>query len=163
MKFLILVFSLCSCFVQAQVGREGEGSAIMKPITTLFTGMNLGDSALVRSAFTEDVTMASISKDKAGKVVLRNESSISGFLKVVGTPHTEPWSEPIWDVRIEIDGDLAQVWTKYAFYLGKKFRHCGVDAFHLVKQNGEWKIFHLADTRQTENCDVPQSISSQFK
>ncbi len=161
MKFLILVFSLWSCFAQAQ--DDKEGLAIMNPITTLFTGMNLGDSALVHSAFTEDVTMASIGKDKTGKVIMRKESSMSGFLKAVGTPHTERWSEPIWDARIEIDGDFAQVWAKYAFYLGKKFNHCGVDAFHLVKQNGEWKIFHLSDTRQTENCDVPPSISSQFK
>ena len=125
--------------------------------------MNLGDSAMVHSAFTADATMASIGKDKAGKVTLRRESSVSGFLKAVGTPHKDPWSEPIWDARIDVDGDFAQVWTPYAFYLGKKFNHCGVDAFHLVKQNGTWKIFHLADTRQTENCNVPRAISDQFK
>jgi Putative lumazine-binding len=161
MKFLALLFMLCSGLVQAQTGPEGQ--AIMKPINALFKGMNLGDSAMVHSAFTDDAAMASIGKDKAGKVYLKRESSIAGFLKAVGTPHTETWSEPIWDARIEVDGDLAQVWTRYAFYRGKKFSHCGVDAFQLVKQNGVWKIFHLADTRQTENCDVPKSISDQFK
>ena len=161
MKLIALLFL---CFVGvAQAQTDQEGMAIMKPITTLFKGMNLGDSAIVHSAFTADATMASIGKDKAGKVTLRRESSLSGFLKAVGTPHKEIWSEPIWDARIDVDGDFAQVWTKYAFYRDKKFNHCGVDAFQLVKQNGVWKIFHLADTRQTENCDVPQSISDQFK
>lgn len=161
MKFIFLIFLLCPCVVHAQP--DQEGLAIMKPVTTLFAGMNLGDSAMVHSAFAENATMASIGKDKTGKVVLRRESSISGFLKAVGTPHDEPWSEPIWDARIEVDGDLAQVWTQYAFYRGKKFSHCGVDAFQLVRQNGVWKIFHLTDTRQTENCNVPASIKDQFK
>lgn len=161
MKLLLFVFSLSSCIVHAQT--EMESLAIMKPITTLFTGMNLGDSAMVHGVFTSGATMASVGKDKTGSVQLRRESSIAGFLKAVGSPHKDPWSEPIWDARIEVDGDFAQVWTKYAFYLGKKLNHCGVDAFHLVKQNGAWKIFHLTDTRQTENCDVPKSISDQFK
>jgi len=161
MKFIVLLILLCPCIVLAQSGAESQ--AIMKPINTLFTGMNLGDSAMVHSAFSEGATMASVGRDKAGKVTLKRESSIAGFLKAVGSPHNEPWSEPIWDPRIEVDGDLAQVWTRYAFYLGKKFNHCGVDAFQLVNQNGDWKIFHLTDTRQLENCNVPKSISNQFK
>lgn len=160
-KLLILIGSLSSAVAQAQT--NAEALAMMKPISALFTGMNLGDSAMVHSAFSDHATMASIGKDKTGKVVVRRESSIAAFLKAVGTPHQEPWSEPIWDTHIEVDGDFAQVWTKYAFYLGKKFSHCGVDAFHLIRQNGSWKIFHLADTRQTENCNVPESISSTFK
>ena len=83
MKTLILVLSFCSCIAQAQV--DTEGSSIMKPITTLFTGLNLGDSSMVRSAFTADATMASISKDKAGNVTLRRESSLTGFLKAIGS------------------------------------------------------------------------------
>ena len=81
MKLLLLVFPFWSCVVQAQT--DAEGLAIMQPITNLFTGMNLGDSAMVHSAFTADATMASIGKDKTGKVVLRRESSVAGFLKAV--------------------------------------------------------------------------------
>lgn len=143
--------------------QDAEGMAIMQPIVRLFTGMNLGDSAMVHSAFAKDVTMATVMKDKSGNVVVRRESSIAGFLKAVGTPHPEPWSEPIWDARIEVDGTFAQVWTQYAFYLGKKFSHCGVDAFQLVNDGKGWKIIHLADTRHTSGCNVPASVSDQFK
>lgn len=160
MKGLVVLAVFCSSFVQAQT--DPEGLAIMKPITTLFTGMNLGDSAMVRKAFTGDATMASIS-NKEGNMVVRREASIAGFLKAVGSPHKEPWSEPIWDARVEVDGDFAQVWTSYAFYVGKNFSHCGVDVFQLIKQNGEWKIFYLADTRRKEGCQVPKTISDQFK
>jgi len=159
--FLFAIVFLVSFRVMGQ--QDAEGAAVMQPIVRLFTGMNLGDSALVRSAFAKEVTMATVLKDKSGNLVVRRESSIAGFLKAVGTPHPEPWSEPIWDAKIEVDGNFAQVWTPYAFYVGKKFSHCGVDAFQLVKFDQEWKIIHLADTRQTAGCIIPETISNQFK
>lgn len=160
MKYSVILLLLWPGVLLAQT--DAETLAIMKPITALFTGMNLGDSAMVHKAFTADATMASIS-NKDGKVVVRREDSLAGFLKAVGSPHKEPWSEPIWDARVEVDGDFAQVWTPYAFYVGKNFSHCGVDAFQLIKQNGAWKIFYLADTRRKEGCQVPEAISAQFK
>jgi len=124
--------------------------------------MNLGDSAMVHSAFAKEVSLGTIAKDKSGNPIAR-KSEITDFLKAVGTPHAEAWSEPVWDTKIDIDGDFAQVWAKYAFYLGKKLSHCGVDAFHLIKDGKEWKIFHLIDTRQTTGCEIPPAISSRFK
>jgi Putative lumazine-binding len=161
MRNIVFFFLLLTIAVQAQT--IAEGPAIMKPITALFTGMNLGDSALVRSAFAKEVTMATVTIDKSGSLVVRRESSLSGFLKAVGTPHADPWSEPIWDAKIEVDGNFAQVWASYAFFVGKRFSHCGVDAFQLAKYGSEWKIIHLADTRHTTGCTVPDSIRDQFK
>jgi len=138
-------------------------AAIMEPVVQLFTGMNKGDSALVHSAFAKEITMATVTKDKAANLVVRRENSLAGFLKAVGTPHPEPWSEPIWNTKIEVDGNFAQVWTEYAFYVGKKFSHCGVDAFQLVNNGSGWRIIHLADTRRTTDCKIPQSVSDQFK
>lgn len=135
----------------------------MKPIKALFKGMSLGDSSMVHQAFAQNATMATIGKDKSGKASVGKESSIEGFLKAVGTPHNESWNEPIWDISIHSNGDFAQVWASYAFYLGKTFKHCGVDSFQLIKEEGGWKIFHLIDTRQKEGCVVPSSVSDQFK
>lgn len=159
------LFFLCG-FLGVAVGQaqtQSEEQAIMEPITRLFTGMNKGDSALVHSAFAKDITMATVTKDKAGNVVVRRENSIAGFLKAIATPRTEPLSEPIWNTKVEVDGNFAQVWTDYAFYIGKKFSHCGVDAFQLVNNGSGWKIIHLADTRRTVDCKVPAAISDQFK
>lgn len=154
-----IIASIASKAQTAQDNRE-----ILEPINNLFKGMSLGDSALVHSAFAASPTMATIFKNKDGAITLRQESDLSGFLKAVGTPHEEKWSEPIWEPKIQMDGNFAQVWTKYAFYLGKQFSHCGVDAFQLFKgTDGKWKIFHLADTRWKENCNVPPTIANQFK
>lgn len=161
-KYLFLIFGAISFSLSAQT--TDEGKAILEPVTRLFTGMNLGDSAMVHSAFTKQVSMATISKDKTGSPHIRYESSLDGFLKAVGTPHDKVWNEPIWEVKIQQDGNMAQVWAKYAFYLGKTFSHCGVDAFQLFKDtDGKWRIFNLADTRQNEGCNVPSQISAMFK
>ncbi|MFZ6002204.1 MAG: hypothetical protein ACOYW3_16950 [Bacteroidota bacterium] len=158
--FLAVLFA--SLFANAQT--TADGAAVMEPITKLFTGMNLGDSAMVHSAFVSSPNpMQTIARDKNGAPVLRS-GDLKGFLKAVGTPHAETWSEPIWDAKVDIDGNMAQVWVKYAFYLGKKFSHCGVDAFQLFKgPDGKWRIFNLADTRQTEGCEVPAYIRDTFK
>jgi hypothetical protein len=158
--FLFLILAFGTTHAQS----KAELDAVMLPVKMLFEGMQKGDSTLVRNAFSKSVTMATIGTDKNGSPFIKHESSINDFLKAIGTPHTEAYNEMIWDEKILIDGNFAQVWTSYAFYLGKKFNHCGVDAFHLVKNvAGDWKIFHLADTRQKEGCKVPDKISKQFE
>lgn len=158
----------CILFTAIQTITYGQGvkeqGLVHFPIYRLFAGMSAGDSAMVHSAFAKQVTMATIGKDKTGQPFIRNESGIADFLKAVGTPHSDTWNEPIWDLKISIDGNFAQAWASYAFYIGKKFSHCGVDAFHLYKQpDGQWRIFHLADTRQKEGCTIPKEVSDRFK
>jgi hypothetical protein len=147
------------------VGQNPDSEkAIRDPIDRLFLGMARGDSALVHSAFANHVTMVTILNEETGKSKIRFENSINGFLKAVGTPHLESFNEPIWDLKINVDGDFAQAWANYAFFAGKKFSHCGVDAFHLVREtDGQWRIFHLADTRQKEVCNIPDDIKKRFK
>jgi uncharacterized cupredoxin-like copper-binding protein len=163
MKWL---FSFSCAFIiitAAHAQSTAEHEMVMKPVRLLFHGMQKSDSAEVRKAFSNIVTMASVETDKNGNTIVKHES-VNDFLKAIGTPHAETYNEMIWDEKILIDGNFAQVWTSYAFYLGKKFNHCGVDAFHLAKNaSGEWKIFHLADTRRKVGCNIPEKISKQFE
>jgi hypothetical protein len=160
--YLTIGFLVISIVAHAQT--IDESNEVMKPIERLFNGMKLGDSTMVHGAFTSKVSMATVSVNKDGKPTIHHESSLDGFLKAVGTAHPEVWNEVIWDTQIQIDGNMAQAWAPYAFYVGKKFSHCGVDAFQLFKgTDGNWRIFHLSDTRQKEGCHLPKKISDQFK
>ncbi len=159
-KMFALLFLLP---LSASVFAGPRPDSVMIPINRMFEGMAKGDSAMVRSAFVERPTLATVVRNKSGKNSLIEES-LQQFLAAVGTPHSESWNEPIWEPVIQIDGILAQVWAPYAFYLGKKFSHCGVDTFQLIKgDDGNWRIFHLADTRKREGCNVPASVSDKFK
>ncbi len=160
-----LIFLLISSFalIRAAAQSVEEKEAVMKPIKQLLEAIQKADSALLHQAFTHDVTMATIGTNKDGKQFIRYESSLDRLLKAVGTPHAQVFNEMIWDEKVSIDANFAQVWTSYAYYLGKKFSHCGANAFHLIKVDGSWKIFHLAFTRQSEGCKIPIAISKQFE
>lgn len=154
---LLLGFFLLSCSLMAQ-----EDKKVMEPINQLFEAMKKGDSAMAHKVFHPVTKLFTVFIDKTGQSILRGEA-VSGFLKAIGTPHKEVWNELIWSPKIEIDGNFAQAWVSYGFFVDKTFSHCGVDAFHLFKDSsGQWKIFHLADTRQKEGCKVPGEVREQM-
>jgi hypothetical protein len=143
--------------------KQNDEQAVNEVVRTLFKAMQLGDSAMARKTFSDQVTTATIFKDKSANVIVRREDSVDDFMKAIGTPHKEVWYEEIWDVKVQIEDDFAQVWCDYAFYVDNTFSHCGVDAFHLSREKGNWKIFHLADTRKKAGCAIPQDIQNKHK
>lgn len=157
MKKVILFLSV-SCLLLHSThlfSQTEDETAVIKVIEDLFEGMRRGDSAMVASLFHADVRMLTSFRDSSGEPIVK-EGSLKTFLKAIGTPHPEVWNEKIWNTEVRIDDDLAQVWTDYAFFIGEKFSHCGVDGFQLVKQtDGAWRIIHLMDTRRKEPCDLP--------
>lgn len=150
---VILLFALWSStviFAQSDSAMT-EKEAIKKTIDNMFDGMRAGDSAQVHSVFRDDVRMLTTFKRKTGEEVL-HEGSLTDFLKAVGTPHKDVWDEKLTSMTIQVDDNIAQVWTDYSFYAGEVFSHCGVNAFQLVKQNGTWKIIQIMDTRRKVGC-----------
>ena len=150
-------------FTSLRAQQAPEVEEIVKVVRRLFEGMEKGDSALVRSTFAKEVTMVTMRRNKENKGLWMRENSIDGFLKAVGTPHPDIWYEEIWNIKVQQDDNFAQVWCDYAFYVGNKFSHCGVDAFHLYKGDDGWKIFHLADTRRTNPCPIPAEIERKHR
>lgn len=135
---------------------------VMQPIRSLFLAMETNDSTLAESVFYSNASLSTVIKDDDGNVKLRT-SSTDKLVSAFGMPKENNWSEPIWNEQIKIDGELAQVWVEYAFYLGNEFSHCGADAFQLIKVDDNWKIFQLADSRRKTNCVIPEKISSRYK
>ncbi len=146
--FLVILLSTAS---RAQTDISRDSLAVHQVIITMFDGMREGDSAKVSSVFRKDVRMFTAYRKDTGEPVL-HEGKLSKFLIAIGTAHDEIWDEKIYNTTIQIDGDIAQVWTDYSFYLGETFSHCGIDAFQLVRKNNKWRIINLMDTRRKEDC-----------
>lgn len=127
---------------------------VLAVIRRLFDGMRAADSAMARSAFDASARLVSVSTDSAGNPRV-SIADMDRFLAAVGRPRTEVWDERIWDAEVRVDGGLASVWTKYAFYRGDQLSHCGVDVFELVRRPDGWKIMHIADTQRRGNCWTP--------
>lgn len=160
---IFLGFALLVISFTSTLGQKNDTQEITQVISTLFKGMYEADSSLVRSLFTKSVSTATVFRDKSGISTLKQDASIINFLNAIGTPRKEKWSEEFWGLKINIDGDLAQVWCDYAFYRDHTLSHCGVDAFQLHRTALGWKIFTLVDTRRIEPCNIPDSIKTKHQ
>lgn len=124
-----------------------QNQDIEKPIHNLFLAMKNADSELMKSVFTENAVLQTITKDGTVK-----SDNIQDFIASVSKFPKGDLEEKIVIEAIHTDGNLASVFTPYSFYLKNKFSHCGANSFQLVKQNNEWKIQYIIDTRRKDNC-----------
>ncbi|GLC24426.1 hypothetical protein rosag_09390 [Roseisolibacter agri] len=128
-----------------------DRAAALAVVKRLFDAMRAGDSATVRAVFHPQALLSSALVGRDGTPQVRVDS-LASFVRAVGTPHAEVWDERISGEIVQVDGPMATVWTRYAFYAGTKFSHCGVDAFTLARTGTEWRILALTDTRQRTGC-----------
>ncbi|PQA90627.1 hypothetical protein B0A69_20075 [Chryseobacterium shigense] len=140
-KLTAVALLLCTfCFGQ-------QNQDIEKPIRTLFLGMKNADPELMKSAFAENAIVQSIAKDGT----VKNEN-VQEFIASVSKFSKNDLDEKIIIDAIHSDGGLASVFTPYSFYFKGNFSHCGANSFQLVKQQNDWKIQYIIDTRRKENC-----------
>ncbi|MDH5610530.1 MAG: nuclear transport factor 2 family protein [Cyclobacteriaceae bacterium] len=158
--FVALLSTLLFVKGHAQIPDEDKAE-IMKAVHSLFTAMETNDGTLATRVFYENAQLHTISTDDKGTVML-HVTPVAALIRAIGQPRESSWSEPIWNEKIESDGMLASVWATYAFFVGNMFHHCGSDAFHLIKTDQGWKIFHLTDTRQTDGCVVPEEVMARY-
>ena len=144
MKYFFCLLFLVGIKAQSQPYED-----VKLPIKALFNGMRKSDTAMIRSAFAPQAILQTITKNKEGRVGIRNEN-VTDFITSIGKPRTEDLDERIAFETIKVDADLAIVWTPYKFYLGTTYSHCGVNSFQLVKIDGAWKIQYLIDTRRKQ-------------
>lgn len=151
----LIVFLLYGGIAKAQ---DAETQIIKDAVIELFDGYRAGDSSRVSKMFTPDARIQTLNRNKLGDLVLSEAMPVSKLLAYIGGGFTEVHDERLWDTNIFYDKHMATVWTRYAFFLGKKFIHCGTETILLRKVKQDWKIFYIADTRQQENCNIPGSV-----
>ncbi|HSC52450.1 MAG TPA: nuclear transport factor 2 family protein [Phnomibacter sp.] len=147
--FAIVLFSL---LLQVNAGySQSEETQVKAVIDKMFEGMRQADSASIVQSFAPNAIMQTIAKNKQQVDTIKG-NTVAQFAGSVGKQKKGALDERISYANISIDANLAQVWTPYQFFLNGVFSHCGVNAFHLVKLNGEWKIQYIIDTRRKEGC-----------
>ena len=141
---LTLALLLCSMLSFAQTS---ETELVKATINSFFDGMRNSDSTTLKNNLAVNAVFQTISSNNEVK-----SQNPSGFVTSVGKAAKGSLDERITFGSITIDGNLAAVWTPYEFYLNGKFSHCGVNSFQLHKENGQWKIQYVIDTRRKEGC-----------
>ena len=145
-KLFILFFLFTISFI------NGQNNEIKNTIHTFFEGLQNGDTITLEKVIYKELTLQTIFVNKEGQSTLKKETK-EQFLKAVSSKKEEDvWLEKLLTYQINIDGNLATVWTSYEFYFNSKFSHCGSNSFQLFNNNGHWEIISIVDTRRQENC-----------
>lgn len=150
MKKLSVFILLClSLNTQAQ---NSDSEDVKTVITDFFEAFHKQDTTALKTMAKGDIKLQSISVNKEGKSVL-TESEYSQFLKSIASiPKENTFEEKLLGFNIQVDGNMANAWTPYEFWYDGNFSHCGVNSFQLMKEDDEWKIIYLVDTRRREGC-----------
>jgi hypothetical protein len=152
-QILLIIALLISAVARAQ-SSDLEKEAIKQAVNTVFEGMRVCDSALVKSVFAPNAILQTINPVKDGLSASVSGDRMRPWLKAIAQPKApdQIWNEVMEFDQILIDGNLAQVWGRYIFHIGNKFSHCGTNNITLVKYAGGWKIVYLIDTSKKEGC-----------
>lgn len=140
-KALLLLLLLFSFSGQAQK------EEVQKTIEMFFEGFHAKDTIKIKSTCSDKLILQSITESPKGNK-FSEEIPKEFLLSMVTIPVEVKFEERILSYNIQVDGTMAHAWTPYEFYINGKLSHKGVNAFTLYKDNGQWKILHLIDTRR---------------
>ncbi len=145
---ILTVFISGVCFSQQSTTQTPK-----ETIKTFFKAFHEGDTTLLKTTIYNTALLQTATKNKEGKDVLY-QSSVSDLIKAIANrPADQKWEERLLSFTVNIDENMANVWTPYEFWFNGSFSHCGVNSFQLFNDNGSWKIIYLIDTRKREGCN----------
>lgn len=121
-------------------------------IDTFFEGFHEGDTLKMRSVMADNIILQTAFMDTQGNNRISEGSPQNLLNAIAGRSADQKWDERLLAYKVQIDGNLAQVWTPYEFWLNDAFSHCGANAFTLAKTDAGWKIIHLIDSRRRASC-----------
>jgi hypothetical protein len=127
-------------------------AAVMAPVDALFAAIAARDGARVLPSVRAEGSVTSVGVVSDGAPALRRRSWAEWAAGM--KPGPERYEEKLTDPAIEVDGDIAMVWSPYVFLIDGKMHHCGVDHFDLVRDNGAWKILNITWSQRTTGCEA---------
>lgn len=141
---LLALAALVPATGQAQTAEE---QAVIHVVENLFTAMRTQDIELLERTMIPDAFVIGVGGGGMSR------STREEFARAIVGAEAQ-FIERMWDPEVRIDGQVAQLWAPYDLYIGDEFSHCGSDAFHLVKVDGEWKMAGVTYSRaQPPACD----------
>ena len=148
-RALVLGFAALCVIPVRKARAQSDEQTVKTVVSRMFVGMRTRDTAMMRSTMVPSTLLERTTPDGLGAPI-----QMSQFIDRVGAGSRPGGDEQIKNPKVEIDGNLASVWTYYTFTPGGKSQidHCGVDSFLLRKGSDGWKIFHISDTSRNDGC-----------
>ena len=126
---------------------QAQNQEVQQTIETFFKGFHSRDSIAIQKVCSDKMGLQSIAENSKGSQFSTDTAS-KFYKSIASIPTTMQFEERLLDHTIHIDGAMAIDWTPYEFYVNGKKSHSGVNVFTLYKDNGQWKIVAIIDTRR---------------
>jgi len=141
------------CTLTGKLSAQSEQVQEIKGVIKLFfKGLQNGDTIAIKKTVSETVILQTAYFNNEGESIMKTDD-FNKFIQSVGSKKPDDiWEERLSSYNIQIDGNMANVWTPYEFYLNYKLSHCGVNSFQLFNDGEKWKIIYLIDTRRRLGC-----------
>ena len=146
--FILLIVFINNKSLKAQsvtIFEQDSIASVKQVVQNMFLAMKNSDTVLLKTCFSNNVVFQTV-VNKAGVVSVKDES-LQDFINSIGRQPVGSLDEQIKFESINVNRELASVWTPYQFFYKQKYSHSGVNSFQLVKFNEGWKIQYLIDTR----------------
>ncbi|SEK50358.1 hypothetical protein SAMN04488008_101601 [Maribacter orientalis] len=148
---LFFIFGLMNLVALAQTEEEIQ---VKQNIIEFFDAFHAKDSIAMKKTVYPSILLQTIGVNNEGKSVLKTENFEDLVKSIISIPDSTNFEERILSYSIQIDGNMANAWTPYEFWINDKFHHCGVNSFQLFREENAWKIIYLIDTRRKSDCSV---------
>lgn len=125
---------------------------VKQTILAFFESFHKGDTLNLKNTIGENLILQTIVVNKEGKTVVMQTPKQNLFKAISSKPKDQQWNEKLMSFTINADAKIATAWTPYEFFVNDTFSHCGVNVFQLYKDENQWRIIAIADTRQKEGC-----------
>jgi hypothetical protein len=148
MALLASLMPAFACERQATGGMsldQPERKAVIAVVESLLEAIGTRDTALAGQVLLPGAALVAVGESGVRRTT---DVEFAGMLSQPG----EVLLERIWSPEVQIEGPIAAVWAPYDFHRGGAFSHCGIDAFHLAKAEGQWRITSVIYTVQREGC-----------
>lgn len=144
---LLLLQVSAIAVAQGPPAPAAERDAVLKAVQAFFDTMAAKDVEGARRVMMPRAAFHAVS-ERDGKTVIRPFTSHEYLKDLAGMK--QALRERMWNPEVRIRGVIASVWTPYDFWMDRKYSHCGIDAFDLVKTDEGWKIAGGAYTMEAK-------------
>lgn len=129
---------------------EADAPAVLATVERMFAGLAARDGAKILAETRPEGGATAVDERSDGTRTIRHLSwaAFAGGVK----PGPERYEERLTDPAVEIDGDIAMVWSPYLFLIDGKVHHCGYDHFDLIREAGAWKVLNVTWSQRTTGC-----------
>jgi hypothetical protein len=149
-KLITVIFLTAVISLSAFAQKADDSKDALAVVNKLWEAMTAHKPADIVALHTAEAQLVAIMKNKEGKTVIRTIKA-ADFANNFAEKKAE-LLEDMYAPKVELFGDFAQVTGRYVFFVNSKISHCGVNAFHLVRADGVWKIAGASSTMEPQGC-----------